>query len=211
MPNTGLFHLQQIVPIAFFHWQQNVPTTFLCISWDILSPGRKWDILSSWDNFSPKKCRTGRRETMAFYECNSGTFCRRGENGSTRFLRDTFGHIWWRGALKHFDGPRYWPSNWQSGTTDKMSQQPSNNFPVLQCISWDILSPREKVGHFVIWDNLSPRNCQWDHCFLMDMPDIWPKIAQGISKISPRYAQALPKVWWFKLTKWDKMSPGRVH
>ena len=42
-----------------FHWQQNLPTTFhnfhvhKCISWDILSPGRKWDILSSWDNLSP--------------------------------------------------------------------------------------------------------------------------------------------------------------
>ena len=36
-------------------------------------------------------------------------------------------------------------------------------------------------------------------------------IAQDISKICPRYAQALLKVWVFKLRKWDKMSPGRVH
>ena len=28
-----------------------------CISWDILSPGRKWDILSPWDNLSPEKCQ----------------------------------------------------------------------------------------------------------------------------------------------------------
>ena len=38
-----------------------------------------------------------------------------------------------------------------------------------------------------------------------------PKIAQDISQICPRYAQALPEVWGFKLRKWDKMSPGRVH
>ena len=40
---------------------------------------------------------------------------------------------------------------------------------------------------------------------------IWPKIAQDISQICPRYVQALPEVWGFKLRKWDKMSPGRVH
>ena len=43
------------------------------------------------------------------------------------------------------------------------------------------------------------------------MPEIWQKIVQDTSKICPRYAQALPKVWGFKLRKWDKMSPGRVH
>ena len=43
------------------------------------------------------------------------------------------------------------------------------------------------------------------------MPQICPKIAQDISKICLRYAQALPKVWGFILRKWDKMSPGRVH
>ena len=43
------------------------------------------------------------------------------------------------------------------------------------------------------------------------MPEICPKIAQDISKICLRYAQALPKVWGFILRKWDKMSPGRVH
>ena len=36
------------------------------------------------------------------------------------------------------------------------------------------------------------------------------KFAQYMSKICPRYAQTLSKVWGFKLTKWDKMSPGRV-
>ena len=34
---------------------------------------------------------------------------------------------------------------------------------------------------------------------------------QKLPKICPRYAQALPEVWGFKLRKWDKMSPGRVH
>ena len=38
---------------------------------------------------------------------------------------------------------------------------------------------------------------------------------QKLPKIYPRYArdatQALPEVWGFKLRKWDKMSPGRVH
>ena len=43
--------------------QQNVLITFhnfpvhKCISWDILSLGRKWDILSSWDYLSPEKCQ----------------------------------------------------------------------------------------------------------------------------------------------------------
>ena len=43
------------------------------------------------------------------------------------------------------------------------------------------------------------------------MPEIWPKIAQDISKKCPRYAQALPKVWGFQSRKWGTMSPGRVH
>ena len=70
---------------------------------------------------------------------------------------------------------------------------------------------REKVGHFVRWDNLSPEKCKLNNGFLIYMPEIWPKIAQDISQICPRYAQALPEVWGFKLRKWDKMSPGRVH
>ena len=37
------------------------------------------------------------------------------------------------------------------------------------------------------------------------------KIAQDISQICPEHSQALPKVWEFKLRKWDKMSPGRMH
>ena len=37
------------------------------------------------------------------------------------------------------------------------------------------------------------------------------KIAKDISQICPRYVQALPEVWGFKLRKWDKMSLGRVH
>ena len=69
----------------------------------------------------------------------------------------------------------------------------------------------EKVGHFVRWDNLSPEKCKLNNGFLIYMPEIWPKIAQDISQICPRYAQALPEVWGFKLRKWDKMSPGRVH
>ena len=69
----------------------------------------------------------------------------------------------------------------------------------------------EKVGHLVRWDNLSPEKCKLNNVFLIYMPEIWPKIAQDISKICPRYVQALPKVWGFKLRKWDKMSPGRVH
>ena len=70
---------------------------------------------------------------------------------------------------------------------------------------------REKVGHFVRRDNLSPKKCNLSNGFLINMPEIWPKIAQDISQICPRYAQALPEVWGFKLRKWDKMSPGRVH
>ena len=69
----------------------------------------------------------------------------------------------------------------------------------------------EKVGHFVRWDNLSPEKCKLNNGFLIYMPEIWPKIAQDISQLCPRYAQALPEVWGFKLRKWDKMSPGRVH
>ena len=69
----------------------------------------------------------------------------------------------------------------------------------------------EKVGHFVRWDNLSPEKCKLNNGFLIYMPEIWPKIAQDISQICPRYVQALPEVWGFKLRKWDKMSPGRVH
>ena len=69
----------------------------------------------------------------------------------------------------------------------------------------------EKVGHFVRWDNLSPEKCKLNNGFLIYMPEILPKIAQDISQICPRYAQALPEVWGFKLRKWDKMSPGRVH
>ena len=87
---------------------------------------------------------------------------------------------------------------------------------------WDKMSPGrmhklghfvagEKVGHFVRWDNLSPEKCKLNNGFLIYMPEIWPKIAQDISQICPRYAQALPKVWGFILRKWDKMSPGRVH
>ena len=57
------FSLATNCPNSLFHWRQNVPTTFhnfhvhKCISWDILSPGRKWDILSPWDNLSPEKCQ----------------------------------------------------------------------------------------------------------------------------------------------------------
>ena len=69
----------------------------------------------------------------------------------------------------------------------------------------------EKVGHFVRWDNLSPEKCKLNNGFHIYMPEIWPKIAQDISRISSRYTQALPKVWGFKLREWDKMSLGRVH
>ena len=69
----------------------------------------------------------------------------------------------------------------------------------------------EKVGHFVRWDNLSPEKCKLNNGFLINMPEIWQKIAQDIFQLCPRYAQALPEVWGFKLRKWDKMSPGRVH
>ena len=57
------FSLATNCPNSLFHWRQNVPTIFhnfhvhKCISWDILSPGRKWDILSRWDNLSPEKCQ----------------------------------------------------------------------------------------------------------------------------------------------------------
>ena len=63
------------------------------------------------------------------------------------------------------------------------------------------------MGQFVA------RKCKLNNGFLICMPGIWPKIAQDISQtqICPRYAQALPEVWGFKLRKWDKMSPGRVH
>ena len=103
--------------------------------------------------------------------------------------------------------PRYWPSNWQSWTTDKMSQQFSSNFPMHHCIIWDILSPGRK------WDILSdgticlPKNASWTMVFL----HICRRYAQKLPKICLRYAQALPKVWGFILRKWDKMSPGRVH
>ena len=86
-----------------------------------------------------------------------------------------------------------------------------HNFPVHKCISWDILSLGRK------WDILSDgtichlKKCHLYNGFLIYLPKIWPKTAQDISKIWPRYAQALPKVWGFKLRKWDKMSPGRVH
>ena len=49
----------------------------------------------------------------------------------------------------------------------------------------------EKVGHFVVWDNLSPKKCQWDHGFLMDMPEIWPKIAQDMPEICASFAQGM--------------------
>ena len=112
------FPLATNCPNSLFHWRQNIPTTFhnfpmhKCITWDILSPGRKWDILSSWDNLSPENAS----ETMVVYECISGIFCRRGENGT--FCR------------------------------------------------WDNLSHGEKVGHFVIWDNLWPEKCRWDNLSL---------------------------------------------
>ena len=86
-----------------------------------------------------------------------------------------------------------------------------HNFPVHMCIILDILSPGGKVGHFVRWDNLLPEKCKLNNGFLIYMPEIWRKIAQVISQICPRYAQALPELWGFKLRKWDKMSPGRVH
>ena len=57
------FSLATNCPNNPFGWQQNVPTTFhnfpvyQCISWDILSPGRKWEILSSWlGQFVAWKC-----------------------------------------------------------------------------------------------------------------------------------------------------------
>ena len=61
------------------------------------------------------------------------------------------------------------------------------------------------MGQFVA------QKCKLNNGFLIYMPEIWPKIAQDISQICTRYAQALPEVWGFKLRKWDKMSPGRVH
>ena len=69
----------------------------------------------------------------------------------------------------------------------------------------------EKVGHCVRWDNLSLEKYKFNIGLVIHMPEIWPKIAQDISQICPRYAPALPEVWGFKLRKWDKMSPGRVH
>ena len=86
-----------------------------------------------------------------------------------------------------------------------------HNFPVHKCISWDILSPGRKWDILSPWDNLPPKKCKLNNGFLIYMPEIWPKIAQDISQICPRYVQALPEVWGFKLRKWDKMSPGRVH
>ena len=52
MPKSGLFHLRQNIPTTFHNFHVHK-----CISWDILSPGRKWDILSPWDNLSPEKCQ----------------------------------------------------------------------------------------------------------------------------------------------------------
>ena len=109
--------------------------------------------------------------------------------------------------------PRYWPSNWQSWTTDKMSQQFSSNFPMHHCIIWDILSPGRK------WDILSdgticlPKNASWTMVFLhicrryaQKLPKIYPRYAWDTRKLCPRYGD-----WGFIMRKWDKMSLGRVH
>ena len=96
-------------------------------------------------------------------------------------------------------------------TGDKMSQQLSITFMCITSLKLGHFVAGEKVGHFVRWDNLLPEKCKLNNGFLIHMPEIWPKIAQDISQICPRYAQALPEVWGFKLRKWDKMSPGRVH
>ena len=71
-----------------------------------------------------------------------------------------------------------------------------HNFHVHKCISWDILSPGRK------WDILSNgticrlKNVSWSMVFfyICRLPEIGPKTAQDISKICPRYAQALPRV-----------------
>ena len=116
--------------------------------------------------------------------------------------------------------PRYWPSNWQSWTTDKMSQQFSSNFPMHHCIIWDILSPGRK------WDILSdgticlPKNASWTMVFLhicrryaQKLPKIYPRYAWDTRKLCPRYGDS----YWESGTKchrggcisWDNMSPGR--
>ena len=65
MSNTCSLNAQtlpKVLGIKLIKWdnRQNVPTTFhnfpvhKCISWDILSPGRKWDILSDGTICHPK-------------------------------------------------------------------------------------------------------------------------------------------------------------
>ena len=89
MSNTCSLNAQtlpKVLGIKLTKWdnRQNVPTTFhnflmhQCISWDILSPGRKWDNLSDGTICLPKNASW----TMVFYECISGTFCLRGGNGT---------------------------------------------------------------------------------------------------------------------------------
>ena len=84
--------------------------------------------------------------------------------------------------------PRYWPSNWQSWTTDKMSQQFSSNFPMHHCIIWDILSPgrkwdilsdgticlpRNAIGTICPWDKMSPNQTQTVNPLQFIVWDIW--------------------------------------
>ena len=37
------------------------------------------------------------------------------------------------------------------------------------------------------------------------------RFAQDLPMMCPRYAQDMPKVWGFEVTKWDRMSPGSMH
>ena len=66
-----------------------------------------------------------------------------------------------------------------------------NNFPVHKCISWGIFSPGRKWDIMSSWDNLSPEKCQLNNGFLIHMLEIWPKIAQDISKICASFAQGM--------------------
>ena len=131
--------------------------------------------------------------------------------------------------------PRNWPSNWQSGTTDKMLQQLSNNFPVHQCISWDILLPGMK------WDILSdgticrPKNASgtmvslWicrRYCprYIQNMPEIRASFAQGMGlqieivgqNVAGEGASVGTLCRWGgarcsgTFCRWDILSPNRI-
>ena len=131
------FSLATNCPNSLFHWRQNVPTTFhnfhvhKCISWDILSPGRKWDILSDGTICRPKNASW----TMVFlYICQR--YGQKLPKIYPRYARDT------RKLC-----PRCGDSNWESGTKCRRGG----------CISWDIMSPGRcimqwdilSLGHFV--------------------------------------------------------------